>query len=43
MRLLLIAAVCQLCLHYADLYDLRTSATAASCSFGCFRRSAPPR
>jgi hypothetical protein len=38
-RALLIAAVLQVCLHYSDLYELRSLRIAATCSSGCFARS----
>ena len=42
-KFLVVAAVLQACLYYADLYNLRRSPTAASCSSGSCRRSRRPR
>ena len=44
LRVLLIVLVCQLCLHYADLYDLRTITDQARPDRrGCCARSARRR
>ena len=43
LRVLLIVLVCQVCLHYVDLYDLRTITTKGDSAGACCERLAPPR